>query len=272
MRLGPITKLPLRALALAPILVVLSAPAGHAQTTPAECVEATVVVPVEADAWIDLNSPLATKGSDAVLDVSGESRALVRFPLPAEVPAGCVLESARLRVYADSGTEGARVEAVRLASGWTESTVNWTDQPAPIGSAVAAWSTDGYMAWNVTSQVREMIGGVNHGWLLRDAAEGTETAGGHGFYSREKGESPPELVLRFAAPPTGEPRPPEPPTPGPISCGQLITHSIQVTNDLLNCPADGLSIGASRVIIDLDGHTIDGVGLGTASATRATAR
>jgi hypothetical protein len=32
--------------------------------------------------------------------------------------------------------------------------------------------------------------------------------------------------------------------------------------DLNNCPADGLIIGAPRVTLDLDGHTIDGVGAG----------
>src|SRR5918992_2302376 len=98
---------------------VLSAPAAHGQT-PADCQEATVVSPVVADSWIDLNSASANKGSDAVLDVSGDTRALVRFQLPATVPDGCVVESARLRVYADSGSEGARVEAVPVASAWTE--------------------------------------------------------------------------------------------------------------------------------------------------------
>jgi hypothetical protein len=94
--------------------LTLLAPPGHAQEPGSEeCVEATVVAPVQADAWIDFNSQLANKGSDAVLEVGGDARALVRFRLPSEVPAGCVLESARLRVFADSGTEGARVEALR---------------------------------------------------------------------------------------------------------------------------------------------------------------
>src|ERR671914_1064370 len=130
-------------------------------------------------------------------------------------------------------------------------------------TVVAAVEADAWMSWNVTAHVREMLGGANHGWLLRDAAEATETAGGHGFYAREKGESPPELVLRFTAPPSGEPRPVEPPTPVSVACGQLVTKSIIVTNHLLDCPGDGLQIGASRIIVDLDGHTIDGVGLGT---------
>src|SRR5918999_287163 len=145
-------------------LVLLALPA-HASA--ADCEAATVIVPAEADAWVDLNSTLATKGSDAVLDVSADARALVRFQLPGEVPAGCVVESARLRLYADSGTEGSRVEAVPIATGWSEMTVNWENQPATDGAAVAAWSIDGYMTWNVAAHVREMIGGVNNGWLIR---------------------------------------------------------------------------------------------------------
>ena len=49
----------------------------------------------------------------------------------------------------------------------------------------------------------------------------------------------------------------------PVKCGQLVTESTLVTNDLVNCPGDGLVIGADRIILDLNGHTIDGVALGT---------
>jgi large repetitive protein len=239
---------------------VLSAPA--AGQAPTECQEATVVAPVVADAWVDLNSPVANKGTDAVLDVSGDARALVRFQLPASVPDGCVVQSARLRLYADSGAEGFKVDAVRAATPWVETAVNWENQPGTTGSVITAWSIDGYMTWNVTAHVREMIGGVNNGWLVRDAMDGTDLAGGHGFYAREKGEFPPQVVINFAAPPTGEPQPPEPPVDAAVTCGQMVTRSIRLTNDLTDCLGDGLLIGAPRIIVDLNGHTIDGIGLG----------
>jgi hypothetical protein len=89
------------------------------------CVPSTVVASASADAWVDANSTQSNKGSDAVLSVGGTTRALVRFSLPTGVPQGCVVELARLRLYADSGTEGARVEALPLASTWAESTVTW---------------------------------------------------------------------------------------------------------------------------------------------------
>jgi parallel beta-helix repeat protein len=43
----------------------------------------------------------------------------------------------------------------------------------------------------------------------------------------------------------------------------VITRSTLVTNDLAECPGDGLVVGAPRIVLDLAGHTIDGVGLGS---------
>jgi large repetitive protein len=249
------------------LVVVLMFVLGLAAFAPdaraAECRAVTVTAAVEADSWIDQNSVFANKGADAVLDVGGTSRALVRFALPSRVPEGCAVESARLRLFADSGTEGTRVEVIRLAFGWSESLVTWGTQPATVGTPSTAWSGEGYMQWNVTSSVHAMLAGVNHGFLVRDAAEGTELAGGHGFFSKEKGESPPQLVIRFATPSAGEPAPPAQPTPAAVTCGQELTASVRLTNDLTNCPGDGLVIGAPRIVVDLDGHTVDGVGLGT---------
>jgi hypothetical protein len=72
-------------LALAFVLLTSAARAS-------ECAEATVVAPAAADSWVDANSPLVNKGSDTLLEVSGTSRALVRFTLPGAVPPGCVIE------------------------------------------------------------------------------------------------------------------------------------------------------------------------------------
>jgi large repetitive protein len=53
------------------------------------------------------------------------------------------------------------------------------------------------------------------------------------------------------------------PVPTAVRCGQVLDTSVLVTNDLSDCPADGLIIGAPGITVALDGHTIDGVGLGT---------
>ncbi len=46
-----------------------------------------------------------------------------------------------------------------------------------------------------------------------------------------------------------------------VVCGQVITQSIHVSNDLTNCPADGLVVGANNIKIDLGHHVIDGDGV-----------
>jgi large repetitive protein len=47
-----------------------------------------------------------------------------------------------------------------------------------------------------------------------------------------------------------------------VSCGRVITTSTTVTNNLSNCAGDGLVIGAGGITLDLNGHTIEGTGLG----------
>ncbi|HZJ06876.1 MAG TPA: DNRLRE domain-containing protein [Nocardioidaceae bacterium] len=255
-------------LALAAILVLQ--PPGTpsaAVDVSTECQATTITAFAEADAWVS-ESNSSTTGSDSTLNVEanpahGNSRALVRFAMPNAVPEGCVVESARLRLYTLLGSDGDRLEAVRLAAAWSEGSVTWSSQPATTGPTALAWSSDGYLRWTVTSQVQAMYEtGANHGFLVSDAAEGTDGGAMHGFNSKEKGESPPQLVIRFAAPPSGEPPPPAPPVPAAVRCGQILTQSTLVTNNLSGCLGDGLVIGAPRIIVDLDGHTIDGTGLG----------
>lgn len=43
-----------------------------------------------------------------------------------------------------------------------------------------------------------------------------------------------------------------------VQCGALITEDTTLDSDLLNCPSDGLVIGASNITLDLGGHTVDG--------------
>jgi hypothetical protein len=120
-------------------------PASHTWTVeqaPPDCQEATIVAPLEADTWID-EGISANKGSDAILSVrtdpsGGKSRALVRFALPSEVPPGCVVASAKLRLFATSTGVGTRFQAVRLASAWAENVVTWSDQPGTTGAAATA--------------------------------------------------------------------------------------------------------------------------------------
>jgi hypothetical protein len=44
-----------------------------------------------------------------------------------------------------------------------------------------------------------------------------------------------------------------------VTCGQTVTTSTRLANNLVNCPGDGLVIGAGHITLDLAGHSIRGV-------------
>jgi large repetitive protein len=45
-----------------------------------------------------------------------------------------------------------------------------------------------------------------------------------------------------------------------LSCGATITVSTRLDRDLVNCPNNGITIGADNITLDLNGHVIDGDG------------
>src|SRR5438034_9521531 len=47
----------------------------------------------------------------------------------------------------------------------------------------------------------------------------------------------------------------------PLSCGDKITTDTTLHKDLVNCPHNGIIIGADDITLDLNGHTIDGDGI-----------
>jgi parallel beta-helix repeat protein len=50
-------------------------------------------------------------------------------------------------------------------------------------------------------------------------------------------------------------------TQGPsVTCGDTVVANIALDTDLIDCPRDGLIVGADNITIDLNGHTIDGPG------------
>ena len=57
----------------------------------------------------------------------------------------------------------------------------------------------------------------------------------------------------------GAPPPPHDPTP---ACGEVLTHSIHLHDDIGPCGALGLEIGADDIVLDCDGHHIRGSGGG----------
>ncbi len=45
-----------------------------------------------------------------------------------------------------------------------------------------------------------------------------------------------------------------------VSCGDTITADTTLDSDLVDCPNNGIVIGADRITLDLNGHTVDGNG------------
>ncbi|WP_162605917.1 right-handed parallel beta-helix repeat-containing protein [Jiangella aurantiaca] len=168
--------------------------------TPPACGSAQTMTSV-ADAWIDQSSASSNKGGDSILKLMSKSgnanlRALVRFDLPA-IPAGCVLDTAKLRLYAasTSGTQRT-LQVFRLGGSWTENGVTWANAPQTSGSAATTTSGSGYREWNVATLVQAMYSsGSNHGFLIKDATEGQDAE--QQFHAREKGDNVPQLVLTF---------------------------------------------------------------------------
>ena len=71
----------------------------------------------------------------------------------------------------------------------------------------------------------------------------------------------PELVLLYE--PSGAPPPPPPTLPAGIEpktvhCGEVLKEHTLVANDLIDCPGEGLVVGAPNIVVDLGGHIIDG--------------
>jgi parallel beta-helix repeat protein len=51
-----------------------------------------------------------------------------------------------------------------------------------------------------------------------------------------------------------------------VQCGDVITQDTTLDSDLLNCPGDGIVIGADGITLNLAGHLVDGVGFPTSGA------
>ena len=121
-------------------------------------------------------------------------RSLVQFPLP-QAPAGCVVDTATLRVFASSAREDRTLQAVRVVGDWTENGVTWANQPTTGGPAATADSGTGWVEWDVAQQVQAMLTGTNRGFLISDATENQDAE--QQLHSREKGSEAPQLVITF---------------------------------------------------------------------------
>jgi len=167
---------------------------------PPTCDAGSVVVDVGRDSWVLQSSPGKNYGSAGDMKVNPKSgnvaQALVRFQLP-DIPAGCVVTKAELRLFASSYKNNRTLEAVRLAADWQENQVTWQNRPPLDGNVVTTASGKGWRTWDVTPQVRWQYNNENHGFLIRDQKSGDNE---QVFRTRENGNNAPRLVVTFGPP------------------------------------------------------------------------
>ena len=250
---------------------------------PVNCDNANITLTAAADGWADEVNPIENYLFETELEVrsgstgdpaAGEqvigqnARSFFRFPLLPENLADCTLESATLRLYAGGFTEGRDLVAVPLAETWKESTLTWSNQPDPLTGVTTATTPqgEGYREFDVLDHVQSMFDlGVHNGWVIRDAHEGDPEGGDTSFESRETPQDPPDMTLpllelRFQAEATPPPAAPvwNNPPPTEHACGDVITENTLLKNDITGCLGEGLIIGASNIILDLNGKMVRG--------------
>jgi large repetitive protein len=160
----------------------------------------TVTASANIDSWVDRNSPNSNFGGDQILKVhkqnSRAARALVRFALP-NVPNGCSVTGAQLRLFAASSNGSETVQARRITQDWAEHTVRWNQQPSTTVAAMATTTgASGWNQWTVTAQVQAMYAGTNRGFQIRYENEGNPTREMQ-LHARDKGSQHPELRITF---------------------------------------------------------------------------
>lgn len=163
-----------------------------------------------ADTYADELLSLTNFGTSNELHVRSEllanRRTYTRFDLNAcSIPAGAKVREASLVLHlATAPTSGRTHEAVRITETWAETTLTWLNKPSAAASATASTTTGTTsgveLTWAVTADVQAFVDGsvANHGWLIRDAAEGAAIARQAAFTSREQTPSShPKLVVEY---------------------------------------------------------------------------
>lgn len=140
----------------------------------------TSTVNSDADTFVSEAQPTVNQGSRGSMYVNSEKpaanqRVLVRCPHPA-IPVGCVLSGASLRLPTLSADTFRTLETYQAATAWDESTVTWADQPMTLGLPATA-PAGANRTFDVHSQVNLMYAGVNNGFVVMDATEGSGGGG-----------------------------------------------------------------------------------------------
>ena len=237
--------------------------AGHAtpgrSRPPPNCDEANITLGAAADGWVDEVDPhrelrhRRASSASAPAPFGENARALVRFALPAALPADCSWSPRTLRLHSD-GEPGRTLEALPLAAHGRRD--GHLDQPAGARPATARDGAvrRGYREWDVTAHVEAMLAGAAEPRLADPRrARGATPSGAEQALQPAATRSPtrpqvPQLVLRFdGGTPTAAARrrPPSDSSRRTVECGQVLTESTRVANDL-SCDCSARAWSSAR--------------------------
>lgn len=164
-----------------------------------------------ADAHISQQTPGKNFGTESTMQVRSyyqgtnkNGRSLIMFDT-SSIPYGSDIISATLQLNASSIPDGARNYTVnRVEQNWDELNVTWNNRPevyASVTSSADTPSSQGWMSWDVTPDVKEWIdGNPNYGWQISDQSEDSDkTEYTATFYTREHSDTNlrPELVIQY---------------------------------------------------------------------------
>ena len=140
------------------------------------------------DSMVRQDAPTQNYGTGLTMDVSSglpssnlTARSFLKFDI-SSIPLGedIIIQSATLRLWAESYPDITRFYDLHLVTdNWTESGVNWDNQPAVAATASDSSPTPSDvntpMEWSVLSEVLDWRDGItpNYGWRTSDDAEET---------------------------------------------------------------------------------------------------
>lgn len=170
------------------------------------CTAAATTLYSSGDTWTDESAVTDNHQNNVELRVrsssAGDRRIWTGFSLPT-IPTYCELTQAKLSFYNKLPASGRNIDVYRgdpANPQWTAGTINWSNQPGYLGTAVtnaATTSVPGWQEWVVTAHVLAQYAGGNNGFLLRDRAEGSGTSAEQVYYDRQDATYRPSLVLTW---------------------------------------------------------------------------
>ena len=169
-----------------------------------------VLQPSIADTYVNQAATGNNYGTATTMYVQARTaqarRTLVQFDV-SSVPAGSVVNSATLELYATAVTGGLTLNAHRITGTWTETGVTWANQPAYNSTAdasIAGGTGAGWRIWNVAAVVQQWVDGTaNYGLVVKASTETGLSATTYTFASKEYATTTYRPILRINyTPPT----------------------------------------------------------------------